>query len=320
MLPLTEPAESFRKSCDFSRKAQCGQVFEKLQVDASRAVQVQRLDENHAHRPPLGMRSALGALPDVERDRVERVVVSGADGIVMRVLRRKLDLALGTPAARFRAGRSTHGQRVARARLVPESSNYDACQHTLRHGCTRGLTSAGSPPISNRMPQRRPGRTLLTHDERDGIVLAVNSAFRKLKNLYEKILPIFDSYGFRAPSAGVIARDLSEKIEKEIERCCSTFERGVGHADLRRFGTDWEVKICKDSGLTINQSKQVNGENYIVVNYKANSVVKSIWILWEAQDRFFSPRLRNSNARAINRTAAHEHIEVIYEAPTTARR
>jgi hypothetical protein len=158
-------------------------------------------------------------------------------------------------------------------------------------------------------------RTPLSPDERDGIVLAVNSAFRKLKNLYDKILPIFDNYGFRPPSAGVVARDLSEKIEAEIVRHCATFERGTGHCDLCRFGTDWEVKICKDSGLTINQSKVVNGENYIVVNYKANSLVKSIWVLWDAQDRFFSPRLKNSNARTVNRVAANDHIEVIYEAP-----
>jgi hypothetical protein len=89
---------------------------------------------------------------------------------------------------------------------------------------------------------------------------------------------------------------------------------GNGHCDLCRFDQDWEVKICKDSGLTINQSKVINGENYIVVNYKANSIVKSIWILWSAQDKFFSPRLRNSNARSINRDVAADNIEVIFEA------
>ena len=168
-------------------------------------------------------------------------------------------------------------------------------------------------------PRAQNGTTPLTVDERDGIVLAVNSAFRKLKNLYDKILPIFDNYGFRPPSAGVVARDLSEKIEAEIVRHCATFDRGVGHCDLCRFGADWEVKICKDSGLTINQSKNINGENYIVVNYRANSQVKAIWILWEAQDRFFSPRLKNSNARTVNREVASDHIEVIYEAPKESR-
>jgi hypothetical protein len=160
----------------------------------------------------------------------------------------------------------------------------------------------------------REERTPLTGDERDGIVLAVNSAFRKLRNLYAKIEPIFGEYGFTPPSAGVIARDLSEKIEKAIIQHCESFTKGNGHCDLSRFGRDWEVKICKDSGLTINQSKIIGGESYIVVNYKANSLVKAIWVLWEAQDSFFSPRLKNSNARALNRQAATANIEVIFEA------
>jgi hypothetical protein len=158
-------------------------------------------------------------------------------------------------------------------------------------------------------------RTPLTADEREGIVLAVNSAFRKLKNLYAKIVPFFEDFGFTPPSAGVIARDLSEKIEKAIIQHCESFSKGTSHCDLRRFDQDWEVKICKDSGLTINQSKVIKGENYIVVNYKANSLVKSVWVLWEAQDAFFSPRLKNSNARTINREAAADNIEVIFEAP-----
>jgi hypothetical protein len=157
-------------------------------------------------------------------------------------------------------------------------------------------------------------RQALTADEREGIVLAVNSAFRKLKNLYAKIVPIFEDFGFTPPSAGVIARDLSEKIEKAIIQHCESFTKGNGHCDLCRFDQDWEVKICKDSGLTINQSKVINGESYIVVNYKANSLVKSIWVLWNAEDRFFSPRLPNSNARSLNREAAASNIEVIFSA------
>jgi hypothetical protein len=72
----------------------------------------------------------------------------------------------------------------------------------------------------------------LTDDEREGIVLAVNSAFRKLKNLYAKIVPIFEDYGFTPPSAGVIARDLSEKIEKAIIQHCESFSKGMDIATL----------------------------------------------------------------------------------------
>jgi hypothetical protein len=161
-----------------------------------------------------------------------------------------------------------------------------------------------------------PGRIRpLTDDERDGIRLAVSSVFRKLKNLYAKIVPVFEDYGFTPPSAGVIARDLSEKIEKAIIQHCESFAKGTGHCDLCRFGEDWEVKICKDSGLTINQSKQIKGETYIVVNYKANSVVSKIWVLWNAQDDFCSPRKPNANARALKMQAAEGHIEMIYTSP-----
>jgi hypothetical protein len=127
-------------------------------------------------------------------------------------------------------------------------------------------------------------------------------------------VPVFEDFGFTPPSAGVIARVLSEKIEKAIIQHCDSFAKGGRHCDLSRFDQKWEVKIYKDSGLTINQSKVINGENYIVVNYRANPIVRSIWILWEAQDLFFSPRLKNSNARSLNRELAAGIIEVIFPA------
>lgn len=155
-------------------------------------------------------------------------------------------------------------------------------------------------------------RNPLTSEEIEGITLAVKSAFLKLKNLYDKITPVFDEYGFKAPSAGVVARDLSEKIETSIIQHCRTFTRGLKFADLSRFNKRWEVKICKDSGLTINQSSVIDGENYIVVNYKDNSRIKKIWILWEARDGFFSQRRKNSNARTADLKKSAPHIQTIY--------
>ena len=165
------------------------------------------------------------------------------------------------------------------------------------------------------MARAKPQRTPLTADERDGVVLAVKSVFRKLKNLYDKVVPIFNSYGFEPQSAGVIARDFSEKVEAEIIRHCNTFKKGDGHCDLSRLGCDWEVKVCKGSGMTINQSKVINGENYIVVNYTADSQIKRIWILWQAKDGFFSSIRKNSNARTLNREASADHVEMIFEPP-----
>lgn len=154
--------------------------------------------------------------------------------------------------------------------------------------------------------------TPLTEDEREEIVLAAKSVFKKLKNLYDKVAPTFQDYGFTPPSAGVIARDLSEKIEKAIIQHCHSFTKGTGHCDLGRLGDNWEVKVCKDSGLTINQSKQVAGENYIVVNYTSNIQVRSVWVLWNASDGLFSPRKANSNARSLLLTAAQPHLEILF--------
>ena len=47
------------------------------------------------------------------------------------------------------------------------------------------------------MARTKPSRTPLTADEREGIVLVVNSAFRKLKNLSARIVPVFEDSGLR---------------------------------------------------------------------------------------------------------------------------
>lgn len=59
------------------------------------------------------------------------------------------------------------------------------------------------------------------------------SVFRKLDKLYAEIVPRFQEYGFRPPSAGVVARELSEKIlvfrKPPLGR-----GGGVGHRRSRR--------------------------------------------------------------------------------------
>jgi hypothetical protein len=162
-------------------------------------------------------------------------------------------------------------------------------------------------------------RVQLTADERRGVVVAAESAFLKLANLYDELLPIFSRYGFKPPSAGVVSRDVSEQLEEQIILHCKTFTRGSGFTDLARHGERWEVKICKGKGLTINQNAQIRGENYIVVNYSDYSSLRCVWVLWHAEDRFFKPRKANLNLRTILRDEAVANIELIYEAPREQR-
>lgn len=163
------------------------------------------------------------------------------------------------------------------------------------------------------MPSRQATRIPLTANERRGLIVAAESAFLKLANLYEELIPIFQRYGFKPQSAGVISRDVSEKIEEQIILHCKTFARGAGFADLARHGQRWEVKICKGRGLTINQNAQIQGENYIVVNYANYSSLRRIWLLWEAEDRFFTARRPNLNLRTVLPEVAAPNIEVVYE-------
>ena len=92
------------------------------------------------------------------------------------------------------------------------------------------------------------GRLPLTSAERRAIIVAAESTFLKLSNLYAELLPIFERYGFKPQSAGVVSRDVSERIEEQIILHCTTFTRGEGFADLARHGQRWEVKICKVNG------------------------------------------------------------------------
>lgn len=166
-----------------------------------------------------------------------------------------------------------------------------------------------------RLVVRAPSPTL-SADERAAIVIAAGSVLRKLRNLYTEIQPAFLRYGFTPPSPGVMARDLSEKIEQAICQHCATFQPGRGHVDLLRAGEEWEVKVCAGAGITINQSRQIRGENYIVVNYaRASSALRAIWILWQAKEAHFTARRANSNARKLAASAARGSIEILYPVP-----
>ena len=56
------------------------------------------------------------------------------------------------------------------------------------------------------------------------------------------------------------------------------------------------------------------------MNYDAETKVTGIWVLGDAEDRFFSQRRTNSNARTIDMPAAGDHVEVVLERSTRAMR
>jgi len=179
---------------------------------------------------------------------------------------------------------------------------------------TADITQPTFPTIH---PPTNDPRQRVDRKNAEGIIVAVQSVFHKVAKLQERLAPFYEEFGFRCPSAGVAARDVSERIELAIIQHCRDFSKGHGHADLARQGEDWEVKVCQHSGLTINQSKVIARENYIVVNYESkDSRVERIWILWHADDHDFSPRRSNSNARFLSwkRAQLTGRIQLLYQA------
>jgi len=153
----------------------------------------------------------------------------------------------------------------------------------------------------------------LTQGELHAIRTAVFSVFLKASKLYDRIAPHYVEFGFTTPGPGVIARDLSEKIEIAITQHCPSFQKSGTHHDLKRAGHMWEVKICQH-GLTINQSATIRGEHYIVVNYhRATIDPRRIWILWNADDGWFSSRKANTNARRLILGRADPAIQILYD-------
>ena len=158
----------------------------------------------------------------------------------------------------------------------------------------------------------------LTVGEMHAIRTAVFSVFLKVAKLSHAITPHYVAFGFTPPSPGAMARDLSEKIETAIIQHCPTFQKSGTHHDLKRADNMWEVKICQH-GLTINQSATIRGEHYIVANYaKATVEVTRIWILWGAEDGWFSPRRANTNARRLLRDVADPAVQILYDVKDTA--
>lgn len=154
----------------------------------------------------------------------------------------------------------------------------------------------------------------LTAEERAAIVLAVQSTFSRLRELHQRVQPMFETAGFEPASATAMVHDLPQTIEQAILQHCPSFSRQPGRP-LQRDGRDFEIRVAKDSGLTIARSKIVDGENYLVVNYRENAQVAGVWVLWDARDHYFSSKRSNSHARTLLMQLSASQIEVLQFSP-----
>jgi hypothetical protein len=194
--------------------------------------------------------------------------------------------------------------------------------HNLAEFCTSQLInfvpSPGTVASDSVYGMHADQQAPLSDQEIAGIVLAVQSTFTKLRNLYQQVQPVFASFGFAAPAPGSIAHDLSDRIEAAITRHCASFERGDAGGGLRRNNAAWHVKVSRDTALTVGHGHIAQGDSYIVVNYKPTGQVTRVWVLWNTRDHFFTSRRANSSARALVRSLAAPHVQLLHVPDTTS--
>ena len=88
------------------------------------------------------------------------------------------------------------GQKVRPSeRSLPWSSPEVSTHQPRMTFAERGLFTTIPRSADNATMAARRSRTTLTADERDGIILAVNRAFRKLKNLHSNIVLVSKTSG-----------------------------------------------------------------------------------------------------------------------------
>ena len=84
-------------------------------VEATGGVRFQCTDQDHTNRPVFSERTLPRPRPGRERDGTQEVVVTVAHGVVVRVLRWKLNLPPGAPGVRLaRTTCVSHGLRLSR--------------------------------------------------------------------------------------------------------------------------------------------------------------------------------------------------------------
>jgi hypothetical protein len=119
------------------------------------------------------------------------------------------------------------------------------------------------------------------------------SAFRKLKNLYTRIVPIFEDFGFTPPSAGVIARAFSEKIEKAIIQHCESFHSQRETPPRREHAPRRDATWLSRSVATLRPRNLFNSSRWFEMLSRASRSVGGIRIAV----RFASVKRMSTRAR-----------------------
>ena len=155
--------------------------------------------------------------------------------------------------------------------------------------------------------RRAPEREFpLTAEECRQICDVVESEFDNARRCMDRVKPILAEHRMELRS-GAFSESVGKNIEQSVIGTCPQFV--LPESGLHRRGERWELKVCKDNGLIINQCSPPEGEHYLVVNYSGEFKPTRVWVLWHSADDLFTERRSNSNMRTLVMALAEQNIQ-----------
>jgi hypothetical protein len=108
--------------------------------------------------------------------------------------------------------------------------------------------------------------------------------------------------------------DVSPDIAARLSRSAPTFRRR-SPTEMRRHGALWALHVQQGWGLTL-RPPVIEGQHYLVVNVDDYPRVSSIWVLWDAERRFFPREPRSDVRRFVFQPQTERHVEDVLERAT----
>ena len=102
--------------------------------------------------------------------------------------------------------------------------------------------------------------------------------------------------------------DVARLMAGRLCRSAPTFVRRGRACELQRHGQRWALRVQPGPGLTLREPV-LEGQHYLVVNCDDHPLVRRIWMLWDAERRFFSRELGSPLRRFEPQPGTERHVE-----------
>ena len=143
----------------------------------------------------------------------------------------------------------------------------------------------------------------------------IENTVNRFNDLHSELPKIYEKYKLFPPNITNISSDLSHQIEKSIVQDIKDAAVGKGFEDIlfkNKLMLEIKVSSLQIPYFSIANTHKCYNKTYILVNHR-NCILKNIFILPYARDKYFYPPGKNSQSRRFNYTTyKHKVIKFKY--------